>query len=130
MNDYDKTNGSNPGYETTDAGVSGIMWSGVGLFALMVFSFILIWFVFDSLSTRHAEETKPTSPLFTGERVLPPEPRLQVVPEIENQAIIAAQDSVIHEYGWASRDDGIVRIPVAEAMKLTVERGLPARQQQ
>ena len=31
-------------------------------------------------------------------------------------------------YGWVAQDQGTVRIPIAEAMRLTVERGLPVRQ--
>jgi hypothetical protein len=30
-------------------------------------------------------------------------------------------------YGWIDRSAGTVRIPIADAMRLTVERGLPTR---
>jgi len=130
MSEPSKSLENSPGYETSDAGVAGIMWSGVALFALMVFAFVLIWFVLDIMNERHAEATKPASPLYTGERVLPPEPRLQVSPETDNRAAIAVEDSIVQGYGWISREEGIVRIPVTEAMKITVEQGLPVRPQQ
>ena len=32
-------------------------------------------------------------------------------------------------YRWVDRNNGIVRIPVDDAMKLTLQRGLPSRRQ-
>ena len=34
----------------------------------------------------------------------------------------------LNTYGWVDKNAGVVRIPIGEAMKLTIERGLPARQ--
>ena len=31
---------------------------------------------------------------------------------------------MLDSYGWVDKDAGVVRIPIEEAMKLTVERGL------
>ena len=39
------------------------------------------------------------------------------------------EDDVLESYGWVDKNAGVVRIPIDEAMKLTLERGLPARQQ-
>ena len=36
---------------------------------------------------------------------------------------------MLNGYRWVDRNKNIVRIPVADAMKLTLQRGLPARQQ-
>ena len=37
------------------------------------------------------------------------------------------EDAVLNGYGWVNKEAGVVRIPIAEAMRLTVERGLPSR---
>ena len=41
----------------------------------------------------------------------------------------AAEDEILKGYRWVDRNNNIVRIPVADAMKLTLQRGLPSRQQ-
>jgi hypothetical protein len=34
---------------------------------------------------------------------------------------------VLGTYGWVDKNAGLVRIPIEEAMRIAVERGLPAR---
>jgi hypothetical protein len=57
----------------------------------------------------------------------PPEPRLQTNPREDLQKFREQEDTVLTSYGWVDRNAGIVRIPIEEAMKLTVQRGLPTR---
>ncbi len=58
---------------------------------------------------------------------LPPEPRLQTQPREELQRMRADEDRVLDSYGWVDAQRGVVRIPIEQAMALTVEQGLPAR---
>ena len=37
------------------------------------------------------------------------------------------QDKLLNSYGWVDQQNGIVRIPIDEAMKLLLEKGLPVR---
>ena len=60
---------------------------------------------------------------------MPPEPRLQTNPRQDLRDLRAARRRVLKSYGWVDKNAGVVRIPIDEAMKLTVERGLPARQE-
>ncbi len=62
------------------------------------------------------------------ENQLPPEPRLQTNPREDLLKLRASEDATLDSYGWVDKNLGIVRIPIALAMKLTLERGLPARQ--
>ncbi len=39
----------------------------------------------------------------------------------------AAEEKILHSYGWIDQQKGIVRIPIERAMELTAQRGLPAR---
>ena len=39
----------------------------------------------------------------------------------------AAEEKELTTYGWADEEKRAVRIPIDQAMKLLVERGLPAR---
>ena len=61
----------------------------------------------------------------------PPEPRLQEYGQSrqDSRDLRAAEDDMLNGYAWVDRNKDIVRIPVADAMKLTLQRGLPARQQ-
>ena len=63
-----------------------------------------------------------------GDR-LPPEPRLQTNPREDLRTLRAKEDELLGSYGWVDKNAGVVRIPIEDAMKLTVERGLPARQE-
>lgn len=41
--------------------------------------------------------------------------------------MLAAERRLLDTYAWIDRNQGIVRIPVAVAMDLVAERGLPAQ---
>ena len=57
----------------------------------------------------------------------PAEPRLQTAPREDLQLLRTDEDRILSGYTWVDRNAGLVRIPIAEAMKMTVERGLPVR---
>jgi hypothetical protein len=59
---------------------------------------------------------------------LPPEPRLQDTPQEDMNALRAKQNGLLKEYGWVNKEAGIARIPIEEAMRIVVERGLPSRE--
>ncbi|MDA1183815.1 MAG: hypothetical protein O2930_04105 [Acidobacteria bacterium] len=63
-----------------------------------------------------------------GER-LPPAPRLQMNPPDELREFRQEEEIFLEGYGWMNRDAGSVHIPIEEAMRLTVEAGLPSRAQ-
>jgi hypothetical protein len=55
-----------------------------------------------------------------------PAPRLQIQ-EPKDLAVFRKEEAaILSTYGLVDRDKGIYRIPIAEAMRLTLERGLPA----
>jgi len=58
---------------------------------------------------------------------LPSGPRLQPKPANEAYDFHREETAVLDGYSWVDKGVGTVRIPVSEAMRLTVERGLPSR---
>ena len=79
---------------------------------------------------QRVEREPPKYPLAVGESPrVPPEPRLQRFPREDIMKLRIGEEAALHQYGWVDRNAGIVRIPIDEAMKLTLERGLPARPQ-
>ena len=55
-----------------------------------------------------------------------PPPNLQTRPVQDFEAFRAREEGVLESYGWVDQKAGIVRIPIEEAMRLLVERGLPS----
>ena len=69
-------------------------------------------------------------PLAEGQEPrLPAGPRLQRFPANEIFDFRQRENAELNGYGWMDRNAGTVHIPIAEAMRLTVERGLPSRAQ-
>ncbi len=58
----------------------------------------------------------------------PPQPHLEEKPVVDLRKIRAAEDKALSSYGWIDKEHGVVRIPVARAIDLLTQRGLPARQ--
>lgn len=62
---------------------------------------------------------------------LPPEPRLQTDPFGDLRNVRDEEERVLTHAGWVDRQAGVARIPIDEAMRLVVQRGLvpaPARE--
>jgi hypothetical protein len=71
----------------------------------------------------------PQYPLaLAQEKRVPPEPRLQTDPRQDLADLRAKEDETLNSYGWVDRNAGVVHIPIDEAIKLTLARGLPARE--
>jgi len=71
-----------------------------------------------------ARQQPPLSRL-ERERLLPPEPRLQATPYADGEAFRARAIQQRDSYGWVDREKGVVRVPLAEAQRLLIERGWP-----
>ena len=48
-----------------------------------------------------------------------------VFPEL--QQMRAAEDQILNSYGWVDQKKGVVRVPIARAIDLLAQRGLPMR---
>ena len=95
----------------------------------IVISFV-VWLLFQYFEARESRKVTPEFPLAAQqENRLPPEPRLQTNPRADLADLRAQEENVLETYGWIDKNASVVRIPIEEAMKLTVQRGLPARQE-
>src|SRR5262249_50777761 len=57
--------------------------------------------------------------------ISPPAPNLQINPNADLRALRTAERAWLSSYGWVARPAGIARLPIARAIDLTAERGLP-----
>ena len=117
-------------HETTDINIRGVFAFGGALIVAAVFIHFGVWLLFLFLTGREAQKLQPEYPLAVGQETrLPPEPRLQANPREDLRRLREEEDAILNNYAWADKNAGTVRLPIGEAMRLTVERGLPVRQE-
>jgi hypothetical protein len=115
-------------HEESDVNIRAIFAFGLGLFAVAVVIHALMWLLFMYFAGRSEASAEPSRPLPGIEKAaLPPEPRLQTTPRQDLVDLRTQESALLDSYGWVDRNEGIVRIPIDEAMRLTLQRGLPAR---
>jgi hypothetical protein len=116
-------------HETSDVNFRGILGFGIGLVMVAVIIHFLVWLMFLYFGTRESQRAAREFPLAAEQQNrLPPEPRLQANPKQDLADLRRNEDAILGSYGWVDQNAGVVRIPIDEAMKLTLERGLPSRQ--
>lgn len=115
------------GHEHTDANVGVIVKFGVWLLVSAVVVHIGMYLMF-VLFVEQREEPVATQPfpIAVGQEPrLPAAPRLQAIPVNEYYQFRLQEQQELDNYGWVDRAGGKVRIPISEAMRLIVERGVP-----
>lgn len=129
---------------------SAIVKFAIGLTVVVVLSEVAMIGTYNLMgSATDAGNPKPVYPLLGNQdRRRPPEPRLQGGVQTDNSRLLLPEERFEHNpgpkealielraeeaqalttYGWVDKTNQVVRIPVADAMKLTLQRGLPARE--
>ena len=117
------------GHEHTDANVAVIARFGIWLLVSAIVVHIGMWLLF-MLFVEQREEAPVTQPFpiaIGQETRLPSGARLQQFPENELYDFRLRERELLEGYRWIDRAGGRVQIPISEAMRLVVERGLPSR---
>jgi hypothetical protein len=125
-------------HERSDVEFSTILAFGGGLVAVVAVSFVLMWLLFRVLDHRAASNdpqlsplARPACPFADIEKCqpgqLPPEPRLQTREPAGLSEFLAKETKSLEGYGWVSEQTGVAHMPIAEAKKLILQRGLPVR---
>ena len=139
-------------HETSDVSIRGVATFIVALTIMAIIVHILMWAMFGVLNTRDEKTERPPSPMaLTGSERLPPEPRLQVAPgfgEQLNSAVKKEENAkasdqprdplweinVVRDQWATTLKDGskdqngnVVAIPIEDAKKQLLEKGLPSR---
>jgi hypothetical protein len=114
-------------HEHSDIDIRAILMSGVGLVVIGVAVALLMWGMFVGLE-RYARSNDPQlSPVAQPAGQLPPEPRLLTNEFEQLRQTREAEAKVLNGYGWTDQATGVAHVPIEEAKKLLVERGVPAR---
>ena len=103
--------------------LKAIVWSVVGLTAIVLISAALMWFLSVGLRARliAADPPPPVIPE-AREQELPPEPRLQTTPEEDMRELRRHEDEILEGYAWTDEAAGVARVPIERAMDILVER--------
>jgi hypothetical protein len=120
-------------FEKTDVHTGPILRFLFYLGVLIVFSYLLTLGIYKGLTHFWANSYTPVVPSrVEAGPTMPPEPRMQGMPghltdpqqDLRNK--IQADMDANKKFEWVDKQAGIAQIPVADAMKLIVEKGLPA----
>ena len=130
MNDREqkeiRTASPDAGHETSDVAAGPLLKAGIGVAALVVFSFVAIVVLYKVLEYYQPLLEDVPHPLRRVRAEPLAEPSLEVDGPHLRQVLQAEENEVITEYAWVDQEQGTVRLPVARAMDLLAERGLPA----
>lgn len=105
------------GHEVFETNVPLVIKFGIGLTALAIISMVLMWLMFVVIEDYNAMTFDAPAPLIEADAI-PPEPRLQVIPEEDLIALQEAEAKKLNNYGWVIRTAEIVQIPIERAMHL------------
>jgi len=111
-------------HERTDWNLTWVVGGGLAL-GISVFMMLLgSWWIFKAFNSSAASRQLGTA---MPPPIAPPEPRLQVSPNEDWDAMLEKERATLHSYGWVDRSKGIVRIPIDQQMQLIAEHGFPAQ---
>ena len=115
-------------HEESDVNVAGVVVFVIVLVVVTVLISGAVWVMYRQFEQSASRSGTAEFPLAeSAMRRLPPEPRLQTDPRDDMANLRRSEDEVLDSYAWVDRNAGIVRIPIEQAMKLVVERGIPTR---
>lgn len=112
-------------FEESDIRGIRVFFAGVALLLVLWLIVVLLYFVFTLFVHYRESAAGHAPPMAAAPNTLPPAPRLQVKPEVDLQRLRAYEDSQLHSYSWADRQNGMINIPVDRAMQIIASRGIP-----
>ncbi len=116
------------GHEKRDVTFRPIVLASAVFAVVVVLVFLLARSTLIGMGAYEAKHSAPAHPLAsTAGRLEPPEPRLQTHPVQDLVAMKQGQEAILNSYAWVDETRGVVRLPIARAMELIAQRGLPAR---
>ncbi|MEW6127322.1 MAG: hypothetical protein AB1757_09800 [Acidobacteriota bacterium] len=125
-------------HEESDLSLSGIGKFVLHLIALVIISAAIVFGMFKYFTGREVRIERrelPSTLLDRGraEKTKPeqmfPEPRLQTTPVPDLTDFREKESQRLEGYNWVNKEQGIVSIPIEEAQKKLLEKGIPHREE-
>ena len=129
------------GHESDEVDLKALVTFTIGMFVVIGVVAVLMWGLMAFFQSRAAKNDPPQSPLASPPAQMPASTvGNPVFGRADGVQLLTSEPDVLHKnreseaqtlgtYGWVDEKTRVARIPVAEAKKLLVERGLPARSQ-
>lgn len=124
---------SDVSFEAADVNTRTILAYLLYLGLAVVAAFIASIFIYRFTSSMAVDSGRVMPPSHQGVgRTMPPEPMLQGVPghvkdpQEDMREMVQSDRDANEKLGWIDKPAGIAQIPVEEAMKIIVTKGLPA----
>jgi hypothetical protein len=112
-------------YEHTDASVWTITKFGLWLAVTAIVVHVGLGLLYAMFIEQAKSTTEQQYPVAAGtEPRQPPAPRLQQFPRTEMYQFRVTEDAKLNGYGWVNKEAGTVHIPIGDAMKLALQRGV------
>ena len=114
-------------HEQRDVNVKAVSKFAIGLALLCIAAFAIVVGVFRFLEhvTSGVPSGRQNAAIDARER--PPAPQLEETPALDLEREQAAEQELLHTYGWIDKQAGVVRLPIDRAIDLMAQRGLPSR---
>jgi hypothetical protein len=122
--------GDNPqvSFERRDVDIVQITGFGIGLLIAFMVSVVAMWGLFEYFKVREDKVNPPNPPAMMSEKqTLPPAPRLQPEPIKELNQMHANEELLLNSYGWVDQANGVVHIPIDQAIDIVAKKGLPVK---
>jgi len=114
-------------FEPRDINVVAVLFVGLGLLLVLWIVVVGLYPLFAYFEHQRAET--PRMPASARAHPLPPEPRIQADPHRDWQDMLAYENYQLNGYHWINKAQGIVSMPIEEAMKIIAARGIPPQPQ-
>ena len=114
-------------HEEADINIRTVLMFAGGLAVIVITSALLMGLLFRVLSNQAATNDPQVSPLALPGGQSPPAPNLLTDEPAGLRKFQAEEASKLQGYGWVDQQGGVARLPIEEAKKLIVQRGLPVR---
>lgn len=135
-------------HEESDVNIKAILQFVVGLLIFAAIVHVLMWYMLKFFEQRQEKRTPPPAPMaLTDRERLPPEPRLQGAPgfgvdvgegrrvdlglkePMAEMKVVREQWEKVLKEGQKDQSGNVVAIPIEEAKRQLIEKGLPTRPQ-
>jgi hypothetical protein len=112
-------------FEKTDVDAGGLLKAGFVIVMVTIATvFFLYWLYFVFVRQEAARQPPPPVLKPTAGVLSPPPPLLQTGPTVDLLTFREQEDRILGSYAWVDKERGVVRIPIEEAMRLVVSRGV------